>query len=376
MGNRRQGVGQVFTDGGSTVGFALLAGAAFTGAISVSADVGVAHTPELTVQNPGPATVGVQKWSPVSRMRGYVWETTGPSSKSFDFDQQLETVQGTAGTAVLRMGFSLNGGALTTAFKLFSSGGVSIGSAAIDPGAGAIGIPNNTALLALLNDNITYLPLALIDSTSRAVFGSGSITSIYQTSAGGVTFICGGLNSLGLTATTLIIGADGGAGPTAFTIRGAQKTGADVAAANVTIQSAQGTGAGAQAKIVFQTGLPTGSSSTGQVMTTIMTIDGGVTLSTGLKFTQTTVQSTAYTIKSTDIEVYVDPTTPFALQLPSPSVVGAGKVFYVVSFKASLLNMTLVRFGAEKINNTAGTLTLTAVQSCRIYCNGTDWAVT
>ncbi len=109
---------------------------------------------------------------------------------------------------------------------------------------------------------------------------------------------------------------------------------------------------------------------------TIATFDAnGLALALGFKEGQTAVKSTAYTILITDTEIYVDPTTPFALQLPNPATVGAGKVYHVVSFKASLLNMTLVRFGSEKINNATSTWTFIAEQGARIYCNGVDWAV-
>lgn len=68
----------------------------------------------------------------------------------------------------------------------------------------------------------------------------------------------------------------------------------------------------------------------------------------------------------------------FSIQLPNPSVVGSGFHIYIkdVTGNFGTNNLTLLRFGSEKIENVTANKVLSAdFGFWKIYTDGTDWWV-
>ncbi len=223
------------------VGSASLAGAAFTGAVTISTDVAAVQTPRLTVTNTTAAAAGAQQWSTI-RTSASGWKTDATAGPiTVLFDACLETIQGTAApTSILRMGTKVGAAAQIDNLLLFSSGGVGLGGAA-DPGAGNLGIlaakgiytgavPHlvfSAANVLNLGSTASSAMTRLVNPTSCA-FGTGNdATGTYMNSA----------------ATLTIWGTGEATGTTgAHTHRGANRTGSNVAPSVHQIRSGLGTG--------------------------------------------------------------------------------------------------------------------------------------
>lgn len=103
--------------------------------------LGIATLPGLQLTNTTPAAAGAQQYSPSIRLTGQGWKTTATAaSQAVEFRAYVVPVQGSANpSAYLSFDYSINGGAFTNAFSLFSSGNMAVGSTS-DPNSAAAGI--------------------------------------------------------------------------------------------------------------------------------------------------------------------------------------------------------------------------------------------
>ena len=142
-------------------------------------------TTSLTIAQRDPATLGVQKYSPMLRQLGSSWETTGGSSQTVEVGSQLVTRQATSASGDLVYYKRINGGSWTQTEV---------------NGNGFQGMTDQSALGAASTSSTTYVDVGNGSSTGFASWTAPvtPVTKTYMLRVYVRTF----MSTVGTTATT------------------------------------------------------------------------------------------------------------------------------------------------------------------------------
>jgi hypothetical protein len=123
-------------------------GAAITGIITTNVNgIAATSTDGSILQNATPATAGVPaQWSPRARLSGTAWDTTATASKTVDFFAEVLPVSSATPTGQLKIGYSLNGAAVTYPMILTAAGGLTLLGSLFTSGAFGVNIGQTGAL--------------------------------------------------------------------------------------------------------------------------------------------------------------------------------------------------------------------------------------
>ncbi len=153
------------------------------GSTSTRTAVATGTTDGTVVTNSTAAAVGAQQYSPVLRLTGNGWGTTGGASQQVDMALQTRPVQGTTATGALHFlsqiaagGYSSVGN-LTTAGALTISAGLSATTGAFSAGVTCTTL-DGSGVIGTTASGTSSLPAVYVGTTAYGLYKTGTSTAI------------------------------------------------------------------------------------------------------------------------------------------------------------------------------------------------------
>lgn len=280
---------------GPAIGAATGTSLSLTSLFTTTQSIGATSTDGLLLTNTTAAALGAQQWSPRVHLAGRGWQTSGSSSVTTEFWEEVQPVQGSSAPTANWVLTSKIGGAAAAAGLTVDSAGNGTFAGTIKAGSGP----------TTLVDSVGKVLSASLNTVAVANGGTG-LTS--GTSGGVLAYTATGTlaSSGALAANALVIGGGAGVAPsTTATGTGVLTAlGVNVGSAGAFVAFNGALGTPSSGTLTSATGLPvsTGISGLGTTVATNLAkaADGSVVDAIGFRGIPQNSQSIAYTTVMAD----------------------------------------------------------------------------